>query len=269
MQGFFVHAVADATVLTLPVESKSVTPVLAIAKSASMVETSSIRRIKFSLTNSTESDETIVGLFDEATTGFDGAYDAYKLSGSSTTMPVIYSELGSVKYAINYLPEPVSEPVKIPLTIILKSSGAYSIDVTQFENLDGLDVYLREGTKMTRLNQNTSYPLTSSLAAGTYTDFELIIGSNATGIEKNSNSNERFKTWYSNYTLYIECPDNVTADNGTLTIYDIQGKPVYQNTRFVVTPGQTIQITLNLPKGFYISRLAAENQFYLSNIVII
>jgi hypothetical protein len=269
MQGFFVHTTTYRTFITLPVGSKSVTSVLAIAKSTSIIEASSIRKIKLSLTNSTESDETIVGLLDEATTGFDGAYDAYKLFGNSTTIPAIYSELGSVKYAINYMSEPISEPLKIPVTIELKSQGSYRIDVTQFENLDGLDVYLRDGAKMTRLNQNTSYQLPSSLAAGTYTDFELIIGGNATGIEKNNSSTEKFKTWYSNYTLYIECPDDITEDNGTLTIYDIQGKPVYQNTRFILTPGQTIQVTLNLPKGFYISRLAADNQFYISNIVII
>jgi hypothetical protein len=233
-----------------------------------LVEAGSIKKIKLALTNSIVSDETIVGLLDEATTGFDGAYDAYKLSGSSATIPGIYTEINSIKYAINYLPWTISEPVRIPLRIVLKSSGNYRIDVTQFENLDGLEVYLRDGAKLTRLFQNTSYSLSSSLAAGTYTDFELIIGGSATDVEKTESYNQNFRTWYSNNILYLKCPADISAGNGSLTIYDMQGKLVYQNSSLYLTPAQTIQLPLKLQKGVYVSRVVADNQYYMSKIVI-
>jgi len=53
------------------------------------------------LNNGAVPDETIVCLLDDATSGFDGDYDAYKLFSSGTTTPFIYTELNSIKYALN------------------------------------------------------------------------------------------------------------------------------------------------------------------------
>jgi hypothetical protein len=130
-------------------------------------------------------------------------------------------------------------------------------------------VYLREGTRFTKLALNTSYSLTSPLAAGTYTDFEIVISNSATGIETPVDSKAKFKTWYSNNNLYIKCPSDISEDIGSLTIYDLQGKPVYQNIGLSVSPGQTIQIPLYLSKGVYISRVVVNSQPYVLKIVII
>ena len=62
--------------------------------------------MKLVLENGTVPDETIICLVEKATTGFDGDYDAYKLFGGGTTIPSIYTEINTVKYAINSVPEP-------------------------------------------------------------------------------------------------------------------------------------------------------------------
>ena len=116
--------------------------------------------------------------------GFDGDYDAYKFFGGGSTTPFIYTNLNSLKYAINSVQEPAeSTSIIIPVTVVLKNQGTYKIDITEFENLGDLPVVLRHGAIETNLSKDASYSFTS--ASGTFTDFQLIIGYNntPTGVE--------------------------------------------------------------------------------------
>lgn len=148
----------------------------------------------------------------------------------------------------------------------IKSAGTYKIDVTQFENLDGMNVILKHGAIETLLNKNSSYSFTS--AAGTFTDFELIFGGTITDVENRLPVSEKIKTWYNNNFMYINCPADIATGNGTLIIYDTQGKPVYHNTQLYMTPGQTIQVPVNLPVGMHITRVLNNSQVFVSKIVV-
>ena len=262
MQGFFVHVPAVGTPsLSLPIGSKTASTAFpSRSKGADL-----IKKMKLVLNNGPVPDETIVCLIDKATTGFDGDYDAYKLFGGNSSTPFIYTQLNSVKYAINSIKDPGSSSAVIPVTIILKSSGTYKINITEFENLDGINVVLRHGADETILSKNASYTFTS--AAGTFTDFQIVIGNTATGIEPLTN--EKLKTWYSNNYMYINCPDGISSDKGSLIIYDLQGKAVYTNNLIYITPGETIQLPLNLPRGVYITRVIVNNQPFVSKIVVL
>ena len=261
MQGFFVHVTATGQSLTLPASSKTA----ATAAPLRSKGTSSVKKLKLVLNNGLVPDETIVCLFDKATTGFDGDFDGYKLFGrSSTNEPYIYTELNGIKYAINAVPEPDSASMVIPLSVILKTDGTYKIDITEFENLDGFSVVLKHGAVETTLSKDASYSFT--LAAGTYTDFQLILSKITTGIE--NPTTEKLKTWYSNNFLYINCPVDISADKANLVIYDIQGKLVYNNNMISIVPGQTIQLPLGLQKGMYITRITTNIQTLVSKFVV-
>jgi hypothetical protein len=260
MQGFFVHVTAPGNSLTLPAGSKTSSGAAPRSKGAN-----SIKKIKLVLSNPTVSDETIVCLIDKATADFDGEYDAYKLFGNITTVPDIYTDLGSIKYAINSLPGPVSYPIKIPVTVVLKTQGTYKIDITEFENLEGIKIILKHGAIETNLIKGASYSFSS--AAGTFTDFELIIGGTETGAEYITI--QKSKTWYINNFLYINCPFEITKGNVNLVIYDMQGKPVYNNNQLHLVAGQTMQLPLTLPKGVYITRITINNQPSVSKIVVL
>jgi hypothetical protein len=261
MQGFFVHVTASGQSLNLPASSKT----SATAAPLRSKGTSSVKKLKLVLNNGLVPDETIVCLIDKATTGFDGDFDGYKLFGKSTTgEPYIYTELNGIKYAINSVPEPDTSSMVIPLSIILKSDGTYKIDITEFENLDGFNVVLKHGAVETTLIKDASYSFT--LAAGTYTDFQIIISKITTAVKKISTDN--LKTWYSNNFLYINCPDNISSDNSILEIYDLQGKKVYNDNKVSLVPGQTIQLYLSLPRGMYITHVKANNQIHVSKFII-
>jgi hypothetical protein len=223
-----------------------------------------VKKMKLVLNNGAVPDETIVCLIDKATTGFDSDYDAYKLFGGSSSTPFIYTELSSVQYAINSIQDPGSGTAIIPVTIVLKNSGSYQIKITEFENLEGINVVLRHGADETTLSKNAVYSFNS--AAGTFTDFQLVIGNTITGVE--NLTKEKLKTWYSNNYLYIHCPSVISYDKGNVVIYDIQGKPVYTNNLIYLSPGQTIQLPLMLPKGVYIERIIVNNQSNVSKIIV-
>jgi hypothetical protein len=265
MQGFFVHATSPDKSLTFPATSKSNSAVLSLAKRAVSTETTTIQKVKLALGNSNGTDETIVGLYDKATTGFDGSLDAYKLFGNNLAAPLIYTELSTVKYAVNYVPDPVTEPVVFPITVDLKVAGTYDIDVTQFENLDGTSVILRHGVVETDISKTRRYTFT--LSAGVFKDFELIIGGSLTSIEKPAGP--IFKTWYKDNFLYVICSSDIASDNGSLTVYDTQGKAVYQNSTIFFSPGHTIQIPISLPKGVYVTRVMIKSKTVVSKVVVI
>jgi hypothetical protein len=261
MQGFFVHVSATGQSISLPSGSKTAANAAPLRSKG----TDTVKKIKLVLNSGPVPDETIVCLIDKATTGFDGDFDGYKLFGKSNTgEPYIYTELNGIKYAINAVPEPDSTSMVIPLSLVLKTGGTYKIDITEFENLDGLSVVLKHGDVETTLSKDASYSFT--LAAGTYTDFQLIIAKISTAVEKITT--EKLKTWYSNNFLYINCPADISADKANLLIYDIQGKLVYNNNLVSIVPGQTIQLPLGLQKGMYITRITANNQTLVSKFVV-
>ncbi len=164
MQGFFIKARASAS-LTMPVASKTSTSAVPSRSKGAAVKSkggSSTRMIKLTLGNGTFADETIVALFDDATTGFDGDHDAYKFFGTNPQTPYIYSEISSQKYAINAVSPPASDPVIIPLSVIIRTAGTYTISVTQFANLEGQTVTLKHGAIETKLSSDVSYTFTSA-----------------------------------------------------------------------------------------------------------
>jgi hypothetical protein len=259
MQGFFVNVSATSSI-TLPASSKtSKTAVPSRSKGYLMV-----KKLKMVLNNGEKPDETIVCLLDNATSGFDGDYDAYKLFGGGDNTPFIYTELNSVQYALNAIKDPGTTTAVIPVTVELQTPGTYKIDITEFENLEGYTVILKHGSDNTILSKDASYSFISP--AGTFTNFQLIIGSVITDVE--NTPQEKLKTWYSNNFLYINCPDEMPSGKFSIAIYDIQGKQVYTNNLVYLSAGQRIQLPLSLPRGVYITRISMMRQSYISKIVV-
>jgi len=85
MQGFFVHVTATGKTLSLPTTSKTSSTAAPLrSKGYNM-----LKKIKLVLNNGAVPDETIVCLVDNATSGFDSDYDAYKLFGGGSATPFI------------------------------------------------------------------------------------------------------------------------------------------------------------------------------------
>ena len=189
-----------------------------------------------------------------------------KCLADSPTTSLIYSNLNAVKYAINSLPEPGSGAIVIPVTVELKTGGTHSINFPEFENLDGIKVVLKHGMVETKINKGTTYTFKSD--AGIFSNFEIIIGDNSKSIHSERPPVAKFNTWYNDSYLYIKCPEEIQGDKGKLIIYDSQGKVVSNNNLISLSPGNTIQVPVNLTRGLYIINIIVGKQPSTSKIVV-
>ena len=264
MQGFFVHALSSGKSVTLPITSKTFDAAQTRTKGTGYSsKTTTVQKIKLVLNSPSQSDETMVGIFDDATVDFNQNHDAVKMFGTNPS-PYIYSEINGADYFMKAIPKPSSVPVIVPLKVVLNESGAHSIRITEFENLDSYSIKLKHGDMEVPLNIGTNYEFNSN--SGTYTDYSLVFSSIVTVVE--SPNSKFLKTWYHDNYLYINYPDEIQTGNSSLSIYDFNGKKIYGNNNIEVTPGETKQIQLNIHNGLYVVDLVLGLKHYKSKIVV-
>ncbi|HLP71742.1 MAG TPA: hypothetical protein VK155_02495 [Bacteroidales bacterium] len=280
MQGFYVYARSSGKSLSLPVSGKTNSPAQpSRSKGAYLTgdeKSNELRKIKLSLINGSARDETVVCFNDKATFGFDGDYDAYKLfetdapfrsTGSIKTfnIPSIYSQLNGTRYAVNFLPEPQDGVTRIPVSVRIKHAGSYNIQVSDFENLTGTKVTLRHGSVETLLGPGIVY--TFKTDTGTYNNFELIIGESLPENKKALIS--EFKVWYNNDQLSIISPSDMKSGERRVTIFDTQGKLVFDDTNVFLTPENQVNLTVSLRKGFYLVNINEPLKQHVFKIVVL
>lgn len=265
MQGFFVYATQSGSI-TLPSGSKTFSSAQQRYKGEGTPEDSKESPFKFtrlSLNIGTEADETLVLLVEGSTNEFNESYDGFKLFSSNSSKPFIYSKLNGVDYFMKAVACPESNPVIVPLEVVIKESGEHSIKVTELENMEGYNVILKHGNVEVPLANNSTYTL--NLAPGTYSDFELEFEKISTDVESVELS--ELKTWYNNNYIYINFPANIQSEKGKLTIFDYYGKQVYRDNNLQVVPEQTIQIPVNFQKGLYFIDLNVDFRHFRSKTV--
>ena len=264
MQGFFVYA-TEAGSLTLPVGSKTFNPAQQRFKKGSSADgkKSPLKLARLSLNSGSETDETLVMLVEGSSNEFNESYDGFKFFFGNNSKPFIYSKLNGIDYFMKAVACPETDPVVVPLELVIKETGDHSINVTELENMDGYNVILRHGNVEVPLTNNSTYKL--NLAAGTYSDLELEFKRITTDIETTELS--ELKTWYSNNYLYIKFPANLQSVKGKLAVFDFYGKQVYLDNNLHVVPEQTMQIPVNFPKGLYFIDLNVDLRRFKSKIV--
>ena len=270
MQGFFVHATNSGKTLDLPVAYKTGSAALPLRSKGASYEAKeafmTIKKVKLALSKGPQRDETIVALIDDATPAFDSDYDAFKLFANGSTSPSFYSEMGATKFAINAIQESPDEQTIIPLRVVIKTAGEHKIEIPEFENLGGTKVVLKHGSNETILSEGTTYTFTSSI--GTFSDFELLIGEESITTGDENLPEVKFKAWYSNDFIYINSPSDLASGKGRMTIYDMQGKSVFNDSQLYIVPGETIQVPVNLQEGIYVIHININNQTFVLKVVI-
>ena len=265
MTGFFIKVSKSSMSLTFPTSSKTIEAAdsRSIHKGTSLSSDKgfTVRKVKLVLSSGSGSDETLALLFDDATDSYNEHYDAYKLFGSSTTTPLIYSKLNGVDYFMKAVAGPDFSPVAVPLEVVLRESGSHTINITEFENLQGLSVLLKHGPVEVPLGPGSNYTFESE--PGTFNDFSLVFENIA-----EMNDLQSLKTWYSKNYLYINYASVTQSAKSRLVIYDFNGRQVYNNNNLYIVPERTIQIPLNLENGFYITDIEIDNIHYKSKIVV-
>lgn len=264
MQGFFVHALSSGKSVTLPTSFKTFSTAQARTKGAgSSTKSVTTKKIKLVLNSPSQSDETMVGVFDDATLDFNQNHDANKMFNTDPS-PYIYSEINGVDYFMKSISAPSSQPIEVPLKVVLTESGSHTIKITEFDNMEAYKITLKHGDIQVPLTAGTIYNFNSN--PGTYSDYSLVFNSILTGVD---NPNETLlKTWYRNNYLYINYPSDFKAGNSEINIYDFNGRKVFGNKNLDITPGETKQIQVSLQKGFYLTEIITGLKQYKSKIVV-
>jgi len=205
-----------------------------------------------SVSKDQDEDETTLFFYQEATNGFDGLYDAYKIFSYTENMPQIYSIInGNTQLAINSM-HAISENPTVILGFKTQKTGEFTLKASGLESFDSsLDLLLEDTYLNTIHNLRTDGNYLFYSESGDFTDrFEMHFG--VVGLPENNSTNS-IDAYVSGKTLYV----NNKSIESEVSLFDIQGHQLL--SREIDGAGST-RIPLDLPTGIYIVRLQSNNQ---------
>ena len=272
MQGFFVHAASNGPGRTLgiPASSRlySTAPLYKGSTGGKGTEESRTNPyLKFNVSDGASlTDESIIYFYTDATSDFDGDYDAYKMLAENPAQPQIYSVVNGISYGINGLPDPVTT-TEVPLNIRSGVAKNYTINVLDLQNMDDYKVTLVHGTDRIDLKTNPIY--TFYAAVGTMTDMSIIFENITTIVpEVNIPTSDNTRCWYNNGNLYIQTNSSGFENNSSVVIYDLNGKVILAKNKFDLIKNNVAEIPVTLSRGLYITTIINSGTKVARKIVV-
>jgi hypothetical protein len=242
-QGFMVHANNTGSTKTVTIEKADLTHSgqdVYYKSSTNLLSGS----LSLQVTGNTFHDKTIIHFNEQATTDFDGNYDAFKLMSANMQVPMIYtSNEENVQFAINGLPK-VEEGTSIPVSLRIGADETYTIEAS-INDIE-MNVFLEDLTTgiSTKLNESPTYSFTAS-EGDDPNRFLLHFG--VVGLDEND-SQGSLRAYTYNNTLYVQ--NSMEAAN--LRILDLQGRLLLEKQ----LNGQGLQsLPLDFPAGVYVVQL--------------
>ncbi len=188
----------------------------------------------------------------DATTEFDGNYDAAKLYGVLEA-PQIYSVDGcSNKMAINSVP-PVTESYVFPLYLEVGDTGQYTMIINELNILDvDLKVFLEDKEQDSLIEMNLYGAYSFGAAYGDYPERFLVHF-----VRSQSGVNEIVEPGIHSYAydsrIYVT---NMTNDALHMEVFSLQGKLMFHTE---IAESGLFSYHLNVAPGCYITRLSGTN----------
>ncbi|MHC1730991.1 MAG: hypothetical protein AB9888_02990 [Bacteroidales bacterium] len=233
MQGFFVH-VSDG--------SYPVTGVLGATNSVRVNNYShiffksspSVNRFLIRLTaaftdDAASSDPMVVYFDDDAAGAFDRELDALKLFNTDMMVTNLFSVLSDgSKLSVNALPHQTDSVVYVPLGLTSYRDGEVVFALRNLENLpENVRIMFRDAATGANTDLVSSGPYRADIKAGDYTSrFALAILKNTTPVEPAPGEDDLFSVYSFGQQLRATV-GTVRAGEGTITVYDLGGRPVF------------------------------------------
>jgi len=211
-------------------------------------------------------DETVIMFKNDATSEIDSDYDASKILNTDPMIPNLSSISNNGTYAINALPNTLTESTVIPLGFQVQTTGEYTINASDILNIpSNMSVYLEDlaNSKIQDLTMSPSYTFTASKEEQPAGRFFLRFAPTSTDIETTSNS-EIYQAWATNNTLYVSY-NNPTGLQGKLKVMNVLGQQIMQEQN--INNGM-YQFNINQPAGYYLVNFTNENTTKTSKIFI-
>ena len=255
-QGFWIKANAASPSMTIP-NSARVHTSNGFYKSTSSLDD----LLTISVSGNGYTDQTRIGILDDATYEFDGEYDAHKLFGIDDS-PQLYTHILSQNFAVNILPD-VSEYKPVLLNLQVGVEGVYELLAEELIGFSGLPVYLEDlqTGKIVNLKQNPNYKCFVSPDDSPnrfllhFSDVEAPI--DPSGI------------YYSDMIIYPKDKQVIItteeAISAVVTITNLLGQQVAQGK---MTNSNYIEFTIDGKKGCYIVNVMSDNGQQTKKVMI-
>ena len=219
MQGFLVHATADANVNFTPLMQT-----IAAGANAddNFYRTTEQATLKLAL-NGAHYNEVLFGFRSDATLGVDRMFDAVKLIGNKNF--AFYSKIDEEKFAIQGLPE-LNGEMEISLGYDVKEAGTYELSIKEIAGIT-------EGYKVIADYNGSSYTLSDKSASLNLAAGQGIIELTLTKAILSTEVESAFKVYNDNGQLNIQVAASI--ENANIQIFDLTGKVVAKltNERFI------------------------------------
>lgn len=197
--------------------------------------------------NSKDIDEVLIRMHDvNATANFDGESDFQKLFVNSADRSELYSTTNDKVNVVMNSMAPAAGTIAVPVSLNVGPTDTYTLTVTQNTFSAKTGILLRDNKNNTTTDLKTNPDYTFSATAGddparftiTFTDVLNGIG---------TLTNNNFGIYSYGNSIYIQ---NTTKNvNGSVTVYDMIGKQVYQGS---LSNDLITKINTTFNQGFYI-----------------
>jgi hypothetical protein len=258
MNGFFVKATTGAS-LTIPNTSRNHTAIN-FYKENNFIENLLVLKVD----GNGFSDKTYVHFREDATTGLDNDFDAYKLFGIEEA-PQLYTTVDEEILSINSLPF-VNEEISIPLNLKVGNEGMYEISVAENTFWETVEVSLKDLTTgiVYDLRQQPTIAVNHSPESQQARFLLLING--ATSVDEISDENDGVEIFSYNHQIFIKSEKSEIMQ---VSVYNILGQNLtgFENL-LGLTPSQSIKIDFNGNPGFYLVKVKTENGIKSEKIFI-
>lgn len=176
--------------------------------------------IRLQVTDGTQSDETLIGFYPNAKTGFD-PYDSHKISNENALIPEIFSLAGTEEVAINGLPRMDTDTV-LQLGFRTGKSGSFTLKVKDM-TCENVSIVLQDKLlNITQdLLQNPTYTFQSPQVT-TAQRFSLMVNKTATQLpDQQTPTIDVMGT--SDHRIVVRW-DGKQVSNARVTVYDALGR---------------------------------------------
>jgi len=206
-----------------------------------------------------KSDKTIIGFLEEATAGFDGAYDATYLYGDDEVHSM-YSKIMETKYALNHLPSIEEYPI-IPVGFEAVIPGSYTFTSEWMESFPlHVPIFLEDirDDIYQDLRSNPEYVFVSDLNDEAHR-FNIHFAE-PLGIDE-SDLLSMVHIYAFEKTVYINLPDQVQGD---IFIYNLLGEQIANKDNAI---GQ-VKIPVNASNSYFVIKVIADKGFKSEKLFI-
>jgi hypothetical protein len=192
---------------------------------------------------------TLIGYTNDATYGIDRMYDAPHVVGNQFTF---YSLIEDNNMVIQGRPLPFDNTDKVPLGIVIESTGIYTIAIHQVDGLfEEQDIYL-EDTFTNTIHDLKVSPYAFTSQAGKFDNrFYLRYANETLGVDQPTA--KPTLAYISDAKLYVQAGTGIKS----VALYDVAGKLIQQLTNH--TASTTLESDFSYANGVYLAMITLDN----------